>query len=61
MTCEEVQAIMGPPLEKVPWDRTPDEMWYYSRQAHATANFWRRWILIEGGKVTAVFNDFWID
>jgi hypothetical protein len=65
MTCAEVEAIMGRPLDKVDWsfgtapkDR---EMWRYSKQHNALANCWRRWVLFEKGKVLEVVSDFWVD
>jgi hypothetical protein len=64
MSRDEVEAIVGPPLRKVPWDvLTPHEreMWYYSDQHDYTANYWRRWVLFENGKVVDVINDFWLD
>jgi hypothetical protein len=30
-------------------------------QPNAEANFGRRWVLFENGKVMAVINDFWVD
>lgn len=65
MTPGEVEAIVGRPLRKVPWDDpgapTGKEMWYYSDQFHYTFNYWRRWVLFEKGKVLVVINDFWLD
>jgi hypothetical protein len=61
----EVEAIMGRPLRKVPWNQHvgphDEEMWYYSDQPNATANFCRRWVLFQNGKVVVVMNDFWVD
>ena len=60
-----VEAVIGRPLAKVPWNRhmgpRAAEMWYYTDQPHGTANFHRRWVYFEDGKVCQVFNDFWID
>jgi hypothetical protein len=65
MSREEVEAIAGRPLCKVPWNQGPgpldDETWRYSDQRDDTANFHRRWVLFEKGKVVAVINDFWVD
>jgi hypothetical protein len=62
MTTAEVEAVMGPPLRKVAWG-TPadDEMWFYSDQFNYTANFWRRWLHFQNGKVLVVIDDFWVD
>jgi len=38
-----------------------EEMWFYSDQPNDLANFHRRWVLFEKGKVAVVINDFWID
>ena len=62
MTTAEVEAVMGPPLRKVPWGSpSDDEMWFYSEGLNSTANFWRRWLLFQKGKVSAVIDDFWED
>jgi hypothetical protein len=65
MSRGEVEAIVGRPLRKVPWNQETgphdEEMWYYSDQPNATANFSRRWVCFENGKVVAVINDFWFD
>lgn len=65
MTRAEVEAIMGRPLRVVPWNqhmgRHDEEMWFYSDQPDATANFHRRWVCFEDGKVVVVINDFWVD
>ena len=65
MTHEEVEAIVGPPFCKVAWDQPTNpldrEMWYYSNHHIYTANFRRRWVLFEKGKVLEVINDFWVD
>ena len=65
MTCEEVEASMGRPLRRQPWSR-PDElpkceMWQFSDRLDYTANYWRRWVLFEDGKVSVVISDFWFD
>jgi hypothetical protein len=65
MSRGEVEAIMGRPLRVVAWNQHmgphDEEMWFYSDQPNALANFHRRWVLFEKGKVTDVINDFWID
>jgi hypothetical protein len=46
MTRGEVEAIVEPPLRKIPWNQLSgargEEMWYYTDQHDGTANFWRR-------------------
>ena len=65
MTAEEVEAIMGPPLRKIPMEHTTgskdDEQWFYSDQPEATADFWRRWVSFHAGKVTNIISDYWYD
>lgn len=65
MTRDEVESIMGRPLRIVPWNQHmgphDEEMWFYSDQPDDTANFHRRWVVFEDGKVVAVINDFWVD
>ncbi len=65
MTGGEVEAIVGPPLRKVLWNQSAEtrdeEMWCYSDRQDDTANYWRRWVLFENGKVVLVINDFWFD
>jgi hypothetical protein len=65
MTASEVEAIVGRPLGRSDWGSGPtptaQELWQYSSHHDHTANFWRRWALVENGKVVHVFNDFWVD
>jgi hypothetical protein len=65
MTFDEVEAIVGRPLHKVPWNQvaghTNEERWHYSDRPDYTANYWRREVIFEDGKVTQIFNDFWSD
>ena len=65
MTREDVEAIVGPPLEKVPWNASVgspnEEMWHYSERRDDTANYWRRCVLFKDGKVREVISDFWVD
>ena len=65
MTGREVKVIMGEPLKRVAWNRHTgvheEEMWYYSDQPNATANFWRRWVHFHDDKTTMIINDYWYD
>jgi hypothetical protein len=65
MSGEEVEAIVGQPLRKVPWNQDmgphDEEMWQYSDRPDYTGNYWRRWVYFENGKVVEVINDFWLD
>ncbi len=46
MSPAQVEAIMGPPLQKAPWDgpaKSQDSViWIYSTRLDYTANYWRR-------------------
>jgi hypothetical protein len=63
MTAKEVEAIMGEPLKKVPWNQHmgvhDEEMWFYSDQPNIYANYWRRWVHFQDGKTTMIINDYW--
>jgi hypothetical protein len=61
MSSREVEAALGPPLEKVEWDIDGAENWKYSTQVRATSNYSRRWVFIRDGEVTKVVRDFWLD
>ena len=62
MTTDEVQAIIGPPLFKAPRNQSvgtqTEETWFYSYRPDVTANYWRRSILVQNGKVIDVINYF---
>jgi hypothetical protein len=65
MTREEVNAIIGAPLRVQARNQDAlsrdEETWEYSDRRDYTANYWRRWVLFENGKVVVVVNDFWVD
>jgi hypothetical protein len=65
MTREEVKSIIGAPIRVQPRredaGRRDEETWEYSDRRDYTANFWRRWVLFENGKVVVVVSDFWVD
>jgi hypothetical protein len=66
MTTAEVEAILGPPLLKGDWGcLTPSpgdrDTWRYSNQHHYAANFWRRCVIFEKGKVVDLVSDFRVD
>jgi len=61
MPAEAVEAILGPPLDKVYiWDGET-ETWRYTNQTVPTGNFHRRWLFIKDGKVERVISDYWWD
>jgi hypothetical protein len=60
MTSSEVEAVMGPPLNKILWhDGTV--LWTYSDRADDTCDFWRRWVLFKNDKIEHIINDYWDD
>jgi hypothetical protein len=65
MSYAEVEATVGRPLRKVPWNHHMEphdiEMWQYSDRPDQEGNYWRRSVLFENGKVVNVINDFWVD
>jgi hypothetical protein len=59
-TAEVVEMMLGPPLAK--WRHSEEaEFWAYTQGATATSNYWRRWILMENGRVVGVVSDYWWD
>jgi hypothetical protein len=65
MSRGEVESIIGRPLRILTSDQhapnAKQELWFYSDQPDATANFHRRRVLFDHGKVVMVVNDFWVD
>jgi hypothetical protein len=59
-TAAEVEGLLGPPLGRCPRADGP-EVWAYTDGATTTSNYWRRWIVLEDGKVTNIVSDFWWD
>lgn len=67
MTSEEVEALMGPPLKKVPWP--PQDWpyqqgvvnWSYTDSRPGYSNYWLREVLMKDGKVSRVMNMYWVD
>jgi outer membrane protein assembly factor BamE (lipoprotein component of BamABCDE complex) len=62
MTAAQVEAIMGPPL----WKGTHPAFglpytWFYTTHEDVTANYKRRWVAFQNGRVVQIINDFWID
>ena len=60
MTTDQVEAFMGPPLAKSPWDGG-QTLWKYSDQYTYTSDFDRRWVYFLGNRVQEVYNDRWYD
>jgi hypothetical protein len=62
MTRTQVETIMGTPLKKLSgrW-QAGDEIWAYSDQPNPMANYWRRWLIFQDGKVAQIENAFYVD
>lgn len=60
MAVDEVEALMGPPLRRWPFDSTT-EIWAYTDQGTYTSGYHRRWIFVEDDSIRRVdsyyFND----
>jgi hypothetical protein len=62
MTASQVEAIMGPPL----WKGTHPSFglphaWFYTDHHDVTANYKRRWVAFQNGRVIEIINDFWVE
>ncbi|WP_165251743.1 hypothetical protein [Paludisphaera soli] len=57
----EVEEALGPPLTKYPAGDDGVEVWLYTRQATATSDYWRRWVVFKEGRVDDLMNDYWYD
>jgi hypothetical protein len=66
MTQDEVEAIMGPPLEKKAWLGAAypvaggEENWIYSEPSN-DGDYWRRWVIFRDGKVLAIVKIWYLD
>jgi hypothetical protein len=66
MTPADVASLLGPPLQK---DSTsprwsPLENWIYSEPPPPGTlgdNYWRRWVMFQGGRVVAIVDDYYED
>ena len=61
MTSEQVESMMGRPIQVFDWPGDGMRNWVYTRGAADTSNYWRRWVMMKGGKVAFVVSDFWWD
>jgi hypothetical protein len=53
MTSEEVEALMGPPLEKVPWPEAGVVIWLYTDRLHnRSGDYWKRDVWMKGKNVS---------
>ena len=66
MTPNEVESILGRPIRKDSTSRrwSPCENWIYSEPPPPGTigdNYWRRWVLFDDGKVSAIVDDYYED
>jgi hypothetical protein len=62
MTSADVEALMGPPVGKIPW--WPDQdlvCWKYTAKRKGGGDYWRRDVFMKDGKVVEVMNWYKID
>ncbi len=60
-TSKEVEALMGPPLTKVPWPDQGIVNWSYTVKRFGYSNYWRRDVFMENDKVDQVSSFYEID
>ncbi len=61
LTSEEVEALMGPPLKKVPWPRQGFVNWSYTDCRPGPSNYWMRDVFMKDDKVVNVVGIYWVD
>lgn len=61
MTSAEVEALVGPPLEKVPWPEEGVVIWLYTDKRYNRGNYWKRDVFMNNGKVDRIISMYWID
>jgi hypothetical protein len=76
MTAQEVEQIMGAPLERGEWmdtgdtvvgqpvtvgEGTPSDIWYYSAAAKARGDYWRREVWYRNGLVHQLDGTYYLD
>jgi hypothetical protein len=57
MSEQQVEATLGPPLEKVPW-QDGRVNWVYSEQP-CGLSYQMRWVLMRDGKIDSVLSQYW--
>jgi hypothetical protein len=60
MRPDQVEAVMGPPLEKHP-QTDGGTLWTYSNRDDDTCDFEMRWVYFRAGRVEHVVNMHWDD
>ena len=61
MTSGEVEALMGPPLKKVPWPMPGIVNWSYTDSRPGSSDYWMRDVFMGDDKVVRVVSTYWID
>lgn len=62
MSPNEVEALIGPPLDRVTAPNDSDRVeWNYSRQIHHTRNYFQRSVVFHHDKVWYVVMEYWVD
>jgi hypothetical protein len=64
MTPNEVEAILGRPIRKDPTSKSSARWWIYSEPPpHGTIgdNYWKRWVLLDDDKVSAIEDDYYVE
>lgn len=59
MTPGQVEAVVGPPLRKIP-SKAAFETWWYS-ESPSSNDFRRRHLTFEQGRIRRIVSDFWVD
>lgn len=66
MTRTKVESILGRPLrnDSISQGGSNYETWIYSEPPPSGTigdNYWRRWVIFENGKVSAIVDDYYVD
>ena len=62
MTAEEVESLMGPPLQMWTFSEAQDiEIWAYTIQGGSMDNYWRRWLYMQNNRVWAIDSEYYVD
>ncbi len=60
-TSKEVEALMGPPLRKVPYPDSGNVNWCYTAKRFGYSDYWKRCVFMKNDKVDHVSSMYWID
>src|SRR6185437_10015119 len=59
MTMPDVEKTLGPPLEKIEYDRG-NAVWWYSESPRGL-DYWMRAVVFRGGKTVRLIDGFYLD